>query len=926
MTGAAGSREAQARLDALLARALTLEGPARQAFVDGLDGDDASQALALRALLALAEDEDALAAPEGSARWRALFDAAPPDGVPPLPGPIGPWRPLRRLGDGGMGTVWLVEREVGRGADGFRQTGALKLLRPGADSDGFLRRFAEERRILASLHHPGIARLLDGGRAEDGRPWLVMEYVEGAPIDRACDQRRLDVPARVALFRRVAEAVATAHRNLIAHRDLKPGNILVGDDGAPRLLDFGIAKALDGPGGEGAPTATQLRAFTPDYAAPEQVLGQPTSTATDVYQLGLLLYELLCGRRAQQATGASPHALEQAVCVTEPPPPSARAGDDRAAADAIAAARSTTPAGLRRALRGDLDNIVLKALRKTPERRYASVAAMIEDLDRWRDGRTVRARPETWAYRSGKFLRRHAWATAAVVAVFASTVAYAVVATRQAEALARERDRAQAEAAKARQSLALIRRLFEGASPDSGGGRELTARQLLDDGWPWIERELDGQPALQAEMYDTVGGIYRKLGDFDRAQTLADRALAAARAGADPRGLARALRGRGRVAFDRGDDALAATLLDEALVRFRAVDGEDAIEVATTLQDLGRLHDRRRESEAAQAAFRDALAIRRKRLGEDDPAIAETLQGLGMSLRRDGDYAGAEPLLAQALSLRRQRLPARHPDIAYTLVDLAQVRNDLGDYASAEALYREALATMEDTLGPDHPNVALTLVTLSRVLKTHRDYDDARGLLQRALAIRRKVYGERHPNVAITLNDLGRLELEAGRLAAAEAHFRRALALYPADHAWRETTVFNLGELAERRGDDAEAAARYRESLATLRARRGDDHDRIGMRLGRLGGVLYRQGRFDEAERTLREALAIYRQRLPAGHERLANLLLPLGRLLADRDRDAEALPLLREAWQVRHDAFGDADPRTVEAVQALARVREPRA
>ena len=923
-TGGEAVGAAQARLDALLEQALMLEGPDRRRFIDGLTGEDATLADELRALLVLAEDDDALAAPDGAARWRALFDAAPPDATePPLPGPIGPWRPLHRLGDGGMGTVWRVERE----ADGFRQTGALKLLRPGADSEGFLRRFAEERRILATLHHPGIARLLDGGRTEDGRPWLVMEYVEGEPIDRACDHRRLDVPARIALFRQVAEAVATAHRNLIAHRDLKPGNILVGEDGAPRLLDFGIAKALDGPGAEGAATATQLRAFTPDYAAPEQVLGQPTSTATDVYQLGLLLYELLCGHRAQQAVDASPRALEQAVCATEPLRPGARGdADDRATAQAIAAARATTPAGLRRALRGDLDNIVLKALRKAPERRYASVAALIEDLDRWRDGRTVRARPETWTYRSGKFLRRHAWATAAVVAVFASTVVYAVVATRQAEALARERDRAQAEAAKARQSLALIRRLFEGASPESAGGRELTARQLLDDGWPWIERELDGQPSLQADMYDTVGGIYRKLGDFARAQALAERALTAARADADPHGLARALRGRGRVAFDRGDDALAATLLDDALARLRALDGSGAPEVATTLQDIGRLHDRRGESDAAQAAFREALAIRRKRSGERDLSVAETLQGLGMSLRRDGDYAGAEPLLAQALSLRRQLLPATHPEIAYTLVDLAQVRNDLGDYASAEALYREALASMEQTLGPDHPNIALTLTTLSRVLKTHRDYDGARPLLARALAIRRKVYGERHPNVALTLNDLGRLALEAGDLAEADTHFRQALALYPADHAWRETTVFNLGELAERRGDDAQAAARYRESLVALRARYGNDHDRVGMRLGKLGGVLYRQGRLDEAERTLREALAIYRRRLPPGHERLANLLLPLGRVLVGQHRDAEARPLLQEAWQVRRDAFGDADPRTTEAAQALARARQPSA
>ncbi len=438
------------RLDALFDQALDLESDARARFLADLDAREPALVGELRELLALAESpglESASLEPRALAQplWQALFDhASGRDGLEsPSPAPlfdgagfddlsIGVWHALRTLGRGGMGTVYLVERSEG----GFRQHGAMKLLRAGADSDEFLRRFEQERQILATLNHEGIARLLDGGRDPQGRPYLVMEYVEGEPIDRACDRERLSVDQRVAVFVQVAQAVAYAHRNLIAHRDIKPGNIIVGADGKAKLLDFGIAKALDDePFGEEPLTRTALRAFTPDYATPEQVYGQPASTATDVYQLGLLLYELLTGQRAQRVTNMSQQTLENAICRAEPVRPSERVADD----DAAATARRTTPSALRRKLRGDLDTIVLKALRKEPERRYASAIAMVEDLERWRQGRPVRARPETLGYRTGKFVRRHAWAVAASVAMVAMIISYAVTVTLQANATARRR-------------------------------------------------------------------------------------------------------------------------------------------------------------------------------------------------------------------------------------------------------------------------------------------------------------------------------------------------------------------------------------------------------------------------------------------------------------------------------------------------------
>lgn len=590
------------RLDALFDEALDLEGDARARFLADLDAREPALAAELRALLTLAESAESGSAglePRSLAQplWQALFDHASGTGgiASPSPAPpfddagfdefrIGVWHALRTLGRGGMGTVYLVERREG----GFRQHGAMKLLRAGADSDEFLRRFEQERQILATLNHEGIARLLDGGRDPQGRPYLVMEYVEGEPIDRACDRERMSVDQRVALFVQVAQAVAYAHRNLIAHRDIKPGNIIIGADGKAKLLDFGIAKALaDEPLGEEPLTRTALRVFTPDYATPEQVYGQPASTATDVYQLGLLLYELLTGQRAQRVADMSQQTLENAICRAEPVRPSERVADDEPAATA----RQTTPSALRRKLRGDLDNIVLKALRKEPERRYASAIAMVEDLERWRQGRPVRARPETWSYRTGKFVRRHAWAVAASVAIVAMIAGYAVTVTIQANALARERDRAQAEAAKALQVKTLVLRVFEGANPDASGSAQLSARELLDRGWAAIERELGGQPDVQIELLDAVGEAYRQLGVYDRAEALFARSLQIARgeASRQPLLLARALRSRGRVRSDRGDYAAAETDLRDALAHYRAAFGGDHQDIAGTLGDLAQL-------------------------------------------------------------------------------------------------------------------------------------------------------------------------------------------------------------------------------------------------------------------------------------------------------------------------------------------------
>lgn len=906
-----------ARLDALFAQALELEDAERRRFLDRIGASAPALRDELEALLRhAARTGTPLDAPlPADDAWRALaMDAGAADSDDAGPGQqIGAWRLLRELGRGGMGTVYLAERAVG----GFEQLGALKLIRRGIDSEEFLRRFAQERQILATLAHPGIARLLDGGRAADGRPYLVMEYIDGRPLDVYCDQARLGVDQRVALFADIGRAVAHAHRHLVVHRDLKPSNILVTAEGVPKLLDFGIAKVLSGDADAAQATRTQVRVFTPDYASPEQVRGEPVTTATDVYQLGLLMYESLTGARPQRGAERSIAAMERMVCDREPPRPSTQAAT---MAPEACAARGTSPRALRRRLRGDIDLIIGKALRKAPERRYASAAEIVEDLERWRQGRPVQARPESVTYRTTRFVQRHPFGVGGAALALALLVAYAATVTVQAEAIARERDRARAEAAKAQQVKALVLRLFEGADPQHAGGAQLTARELLDRGWAGIEAELPDQPEVRAELLDTVGEAYRQLALYDFAQPLFEAAIRSASGARDTGLQARALRSMGRLRSDQADYEQALQLLERALARYRAVPGAAPAEVATTLGDLGLARFRNGDLAGAERLYREALAMRRRLYGEAHVAVADSLNQLGVVLRHQGDYAAAEPLLDQALALRRRLLPQGHPLLARSLSDLALVRTDLGQYDSAEALYREALALMTRTHGPRHPRVATVQNNLARLLQLRHEFPEALVLLRQSLSIRRDALGDRHPLVAQNLNDLGLALAENGAYDEAESYYHQALAAYAPDDPWRAATVFNLGRVAEHRGDYAAAERYYREALARQRADYGEDHDRVGIDLNRLGVVLHAQGRLEEAESSMRQALAIFRKRLPEGHPRLASVQLPLGVLLLERGRREEARTLLREAWRHRLAAFGERDDRTRAAAEALAR------
>ena len=445
------------------------------------------------------------------------------DDEPPPGTPVGRYRIVRELGRGGMSVVYLAERADGQ----FQQEVALKLLQSGLATSHIARRFDRERQILAQARHPGVSRLLDGGTGPGGRPYLVMEYVDGRPIDRYCDEERLGVVERLRLFLQVARAVEDAHRNLVVHRDIKPSNILVTADGHAKLLDFGIAKLLDpaATSGDAPVSGSAMRLMTPAYASPEQVRGLPVTTASDIYQLGVLLYLLLAGRFPYDLGDGDPATRMKAIVQQPPVRPSVAAasqvcpegcgappGQKPPTADDIARARGTTPARLRRALSGDLDAVILKALCKEPEQRYGSVTQIISDLERHLEGRTITARTDTWTYRTGKLMRRHstAFGMASVAAVLG--LALGLVYTGD---LVQERDRA-------RQEAEFLRELFN----QPAQSRPLSTRELLDRGVARVDLELAGQPELQADLLDALADMYRDLGLRSEAQALVDRSKA----------------------------------------------------------------------------------------------------------------------------------------------------------------------------------------------------------------------------------------------------------------------------------------------------------------------------------------------------------------------------------------------------------------
>ena len=763
---AAFSRDRWKALEAHLDKALDLDDDQREEWLASLGVEHPSLAGELRTLMEELRTLD---------REAFLEQPVPLPSAPALAGQtVGAYTLISPIGEGGMGSVWLARRSDGR----FEGQAAVKFLNVALIGGAGEARFKREGTILARITHPSIAHLTDAGVSAMGQPYLVLEHVEGQHIDRYCDERRLDIDARIRLFLDVLAPLAHAHANLVVHRDIKPSNVLVTADGRVKLLDFGIAKLLEGEKPEDVALTRKGTALTPEFAAPEQLTGDPITTATDVYSLGVLLYVLLVGQHPVAHRSESAVEIVKAIIDTEPRRLSdaVAAGQDRNALAAIAAQRATTIDKLLRAIEGDLDTIVAKALKKRPQERYASVAALADDLRRYLDHLPIRARPDTIAYRTAKFVRRRARAVAAAavgVALLAGLVGFYTVRLRA------ERDRARVEAEKAAKISELLTGLLTTADPYASSQDETTIRSVLAAGALRVEKELADQPELQAEMLTTIGRVYERLSDYERAQPLLERALAIARKDSEPENVrtAQALNDLGVLRRDKGDYAAAGPMLEEALALRRRLLGLEHKDVAVTLVELGRLYADQGLDDRAEPLFREALVLRQKLFGDEHEATATSMSDLGLLLRMKGDLAGAEALLRQTLATTRKVQGDDHPDVATALNNVALTAGERGDFATAESLLRQAADISRKTLGDNHHALAAQLNNLSRALSEQGKHDEAGPPQEEALNIVRSAYGAEHPTVGQYLANLARVHLARRDFVTSERMAREALAI-----------------------------------------------------------------------------------------------------------------------------------------------------
>jgi serine/threonine-protein kinase len=813
------------RLQSIFHGAVALPPGEQPPFVQQACGGDAL--LAADVLAMLREDAAGASLLDRGVAVAAhqILDAA---ALAPVPVQLfGPYRLTRLLGEGGMGVVYLASR------DDLGSVAAVKILRDGWLSPERRTRFIGEQRLLAQLNHPSIARLYDADTLADGTPWFAMEYVAGRSLTEHCERRRLSIPDMLRLFRDVCEAVEHAHRHLVIHRDLKPSNILVSEEGAVKLVDFGISKQLEEGSGTAAFTRTGFRLMTPAYAAPEQVRGERSGIHTDVYGLGVVLYQLLAGRLPFDLSDRTPSEAVSIVVERDPQAPSA----------------VSPRTDVSRRAWADLDVLCLTAMHKEAARRYRTVDALIRDVDHYLAGEPLEARPDSLSYRLGKFVRRSWRPLSAAAAVLLLVVGLVGFYTFQ---LARARNTALAEAARTQRIQRFMLGLFEGGDREAGPADNLRVVTLVDRGVQ-DAGTLDAEPAIQAELLATLGSIYEKLGSFDRAEPLLASALDRRQKlfGTDNADVGESLVALGLLRIDQAklEEAESAIRQGLAAIRRNRPAGHPAVARATSA--LGRvLHERGKYDEAIAALDETVSAYSKS--GSSAPELADALYELANTHFYAGHLDTSDALNRRVLEMYRGLHGERHPHVADVLINLGAAQHERGNYKEAERYYRQALDITRAWYGNDHHQTAAQLTMLGRTLVRDNRQDEAVDLLAQALAIRERVYGKSHPQVASTLNELGTIALIRGRLDDAEAYFVRMADTYRAvfgeKHYLLGIARSNLASVYMARKRYADAERIYREVVGRFTETQGAGHLNTGIAHLKLGRALVRQERFAEAE------------------------------------------------------------------------------
>jgi serine/threonine protein kinase len=947
------------RVKALFADAQELPAPQRESWLRAQCEEDELFAEVLSLLQAQQQPTDALRQAAGARLLAPLLAAADHERIGER---VGAYRLVELIGEGGMGCVYLAERVDGS----FGQRVALKLIRPEFATHELRERFLREREILARLHHPHIAQLHDGGVTGDGAPYFTLEYVAGEPITRWCDARAVGLRGRVSLLLQVCDAVQYAHRNLIVHRDLKPANILVDGDGVPKLLDFGIAKLLDPVAAPGL-TGTQAQPMTREYAAPEQVLGEPITTATDVYALGVLLYELLCGHlpyaNAERGTSSWAKAIVEENAEA-PARALSRDTDPALEGAAVAAMRGVGLPLLRRSLRGDVERIARRALEKAPEARYASVTAFAADLRAWLEGRALPGGNRR--YRLRKFVRRNRMAVGLGVLLIGSVIAGLVSVALQQRRIAAEARLARHEAQTAAAVKDFLIGLLRAGSPDEAKGKDVGVRELIDRGAVRVEQGLAEQPALKAELQSVLGRIYFQLGSYAQAQALQQDALATLgddpgqSAGTTMRQLAETLAARGDYAAaeskasdaeaalagasaterigaaiahaaivqQRGQSQRARTLAMAAVAQARAP-GVPRELLGDALNTLGLVQWDLRDVAQVETTYREALSIHRELYGENDLRVATDRQNLTLALRNLGRYDEALEQAQANVAIRENILGPVHPDLVRALSTLGTTLYHMGRYAEAEPILRRSVALARAVFGADHPGTATALNNLGLVLMDWHGLDEAEEIYTQIVRIDTAQLGANHNSTLTAASNLGYVHGQQGKLELAERELRDALArdrtARIADEVWE---LNRLGDVRRRRGDWREAIDLHRQALQRALTLFGPNTRQAGWSHYFLGLALADGGDRDAAIAELDAAVDVWRKLLPpdGAHPASASARLALGELLAQSEATrARGLDLLRQAIDLRTRFLGADDARTHAARQSLAKLQVSR-
>lgn len=871
------------RIEELFELAHAQPAEARAQFVGEACGLDLHLRAEIEAMLAAAGPDRALAIE----RFIVDGDSDAPRVDPLIGSSLGPWRLMSVVGRGGMGTVYRAERADGH----YRQDVAVKILRSGPCDPHAVERFRTEQQVLARLTHPNIASLLDGGFAADRTPYLVMELVEGSPINEWCTARALSLEARLQLFRVVCDAVQHAHRALVVHRDLKPSNIFVSRSGTVKLLDFGIAKLLDPDAwGIGSlATRAEVRLSTPEYAAPEQQHCGQITTATDVYALGVVLYELLTGLRPRDCRGNDSSSSLPDVPPAPVTAPSEAVRRDVLQLAARQRAHDSPPADatsnvterrkLARRIRGDLDRIVLKALREEPERRYVSAGQLGEEIERFLGGRAVLAQPDTLSYRARKFVGRNPLAVTAATVFVGCLAAFGIVATLQARALTEQSRVARVERDKAEQVVQVLVDLFETTNPAvRPDGDRVSIREFLAGAQGRALAQLRGAPMVRAKLNEVFGLIHYERGEYASARAALEEALAEQRrlVGPDHPDALESLHALGKVLYDAADGSRARSLLEESLNRHRRVYGDE--------------HEK-----TARALF--ALA----------------------PLAASKDLNAAKVLLTQALDIRRRVLAENDPEIAVNLGALAEHYNDLGELERSRELYVEALAVFRDPSERHHPRAVKLMNDYAALLGTMEAYGEAATMQRDAIAIGTQVLGPGTLMVANLTNNLGVTLTSLGQYAGAERAFREAfeqhVALLGGDH-WRVRNIArNIGRISALQ-DQWDEALRWMDRAIAIGAQKTGSQDPgfEGMKAQRAW-ILFRLGRRAEGLEAVRGAVSALEQMkdpndgyaLAFSRVLLARMLDTMGRP-DQAERPARAALVWFERWGRDHPGYADAE------------------